>query len=179
MGLLPDSTTALSRFEPITAPTPERAAYLPPSLEMPEISDSFSATGPIVAMAGFFVPAHAALKLSSDSMASIPHWAEASTRRGPVSSATKATGPAETPRNRMPSQPQRLISGESVPPQLASPQPPVSGDLQQTIQRPVIIEPVPVRSPLINASTLSGPRGSAPTGIISVNSLAASPTPPR
>ena len=57
------------------------------------------------------------------------------------------------------------MAGASVPPQLASPQVPVNGDLPVTIQRPVIMLPVPVSRPETNPNTLSGPSGSAPAGM--------------
>ena len=45
----PRTTSALSFFDPITAPSPERAARRPRSLTMPEMSESFSPLWPIVA----------------------------------------------------------------------------------------------------------------------------------
>ncbi|MFN8558603.1 MAG: hypothetical protein U0531_15095 [Dehalococcoidia bacterium] len=47
------TTIAFSFFEPITAPTPERAASRPRSLQTPEMSDSDSPAGPIRATEQF------------------------------------------------------------------------------------------------------------------------------
>jgi hypothetical protein len=52
------------------------------------------------------------------------------------------------PLKKMPSYPHCFIAGDSVPPQFASPQPPVRGDLHTAIHLPVITLPVPVNKPL-------------------------------
>ena len=83
------------------------------------------------------------------------------------------------PVKKMPSYPQRLIAGEKYPPQLASPQVPVSGDLPATIHLPVKRLPVPVSRPETNPSALSGPRGFAFSGIRSERTFTASPIPER
>ena len=77
------ATTALSRFEPMTAPTPERAASRPRSLQTPAMSDSCSPPGPISATL-IFLPS-CSFSRSSQSIASMPQYSEAS-RSSTVSS---------------------------------------------------------------------------------------------
>ncbi len=72
MGFVPARTTAFKRLEPITAPTPLRAAMRPPSLQMPEIRDSRSPASPIEAMQGFFLRRVSRQMCSSVSVASMP-----------------------------------------------------------------------------------------------------------
>ena len=72
----PDTTTAFTFFEPITAPTPERAASRPCSLQMPARYDSCSPDGPIEATDAFLP--YFSLNLFSTSIAPIPQYSEAS-----------------------------------------------------------------------------------------------------
>ena len=74
----------------------------------------------------------------------------------------------------MPSYPVNLSIGPKSPPQLASPQPPLFGDLHTTWKRwPK--SGVPVSSPGKMPSRLSGPIGSASAGMRSNSSRAPSP----
>ena len=70
------TTTALSCLEPMTAPTPERAARRPWSLQIPAIKERFSPPGPIRATEAF-LPCFS-LNIFSAVMASMPQYSEAS-----------------------------------------------------------------------------------------------------
>ena len=70
------ATTALTFLEPITAPTPERAAKRPCSLQMPASSESCSPAGPIEATEAFLP--WRSLRWFSTSMAPMPQRSEAS-----------------------------------------------------------------------------------------------------
>ena len=77
------TTMALSFLEPITAPTPERAASRPRSFAMPAMMLSCSPAGPISATLTFLPSS--SLNWSSTSIASPPQYCEAS-RSSSVSS---------------------------------------------------------------------------------------------
>ena len=85
MRFLPSSTTALRRLEPITAPRPERAAILPLSVQMPDMSESFSPAGPMSATRA--VGEVSCTSISSDSTASLPQKRPASRSSATVPSA--------------------------------------------------------------------------------------------
>jgi len=73
---LPSRTTALRRLEPMTAPSPDRAAMRPRSLLMPEMSERRSPAGPMTAARA---PAPcSARSIPSASTVSFPHRREAS-----------------------------------------------------------------------------------------------------
>ncbi len=74
---LPRTATALSFLEPMTAPTPERAAARPRSLMIPLIRDSFSEAGPMQAMRIFRSPAADWMAVSVSTV-SRPHRCAAS-----------------------------------------------------------------------------------------------------
>ncbi|OPY06272.1 MAG: hypothetical protein A4E67_01555 [Syntrophaceae bacterium PtaB.Bin038] len=73
---LPSRTTALRRLEPITAPSPERAAMRPRSLKTPEMRERRSPAGPMTATRA---PAPCpARSMASVSVVSLPQRCEAS-----------------------------------------------------------------------------------------------------
>ncbi len=174
---MPSRTTALSFLEPITAPRPERAASLPLSLLIPEMRESLSPAGPIVAI---LAPTpNSFFSASSVSTVSLPHNPVASLSSALPFLTNSSTGFSLIPLKKIPSYPHRLMAGENDPPQFASPHPPVSGDLPTTIHLPENRLPVPVRRPDTNPRILSGPRGSAPAGILLYKRWAARPDPDR
>src|SRR5664279_1011992 len=61
----------------------------------------------------------------------------------------------------IPSKPARFNSGPKLPPQAASPQIPVCGDLAATAKRDDPGNPLPTSGPFMTISGLSGARGSA------------------
>ena len=71
-------------------------------------------------------------RVSSVSMASFPQRWEASFISMPASVTMRYDGLGAIPEMKSASQPANLSSGPKNPPELASPQPPVSGDLQTT-----------------------------------------------
>src|SRR5450830_160012 len=83
MGREPHRTTALSFLDPMTAPSPERAAMRPPSLLMPAMSDRRSPAGPMHATDGSRFPATSFFSAASVSIVSLPHRAVASRSSGP------------------------------------------------------------------------------------------------
>ena len=72
MPRVPENTTALSFLAPITAPSPERAAMRPLSVQMPEIRERFSPAGPMQATRGSFFLRQRWVRRSSVSTASRP-----------------------------------------------------------------------------------------------------------
>ena len=79
-----------------------------------------------------------------------------------VFSGCEYTGLGETPVKNTPSKPANFRYGPKSPPELASAQVPVRGDLPTTVYRPLPRAGVPVRGPVMNPSMLPGPRGSVP-----------------
>ena len=85
------------------------------------------------------------------------------------------TGFSDTPDIKTASKPAFLSSGPKKPPEFESFHPPVTGDLCTMVNLPPNIAPVALLRPVINPSMLSGPRGSAPSGILSYNIFAPKP----
>ena len=126
---VPRTATALSFLAPITAPTPERAAARPRSLMMPLIRDSFSEAGPMQAIRIFLSPAAVWMAVSVSTVSLPQSWA-ASFNSILSSFIIRYLGEAATPETKTASQPAAFSSAPKYPPELASPQPPVKGDLQ-------------------------------------------------
>ena len=155
---------AFSFFEPITAPKPDLAAILPLSLTIPDINDRFSPDCPMLANCPR--PCFS-FNVSSVWTQSNPHKSEASLICFWPSIIVIHFGLLAIPLINITSNPHFLISGPKYPPQLASPHPPVSGDLPATMKRPEKGAPVPVSNPGKNPMIASGPKGSALAGILS------------
>ena len=155
---LPLTTTALSFLEPMTAPTPERPAARPLSFMMQEMRESFSPACPMDATC---VPLPwRSIRMSSVSLLSRPQRSDASCSDASPSSISRYVGFSAMPVNSSPSYPANFMCGPNVPPQLASPQVPVSGDLHTATKRLPSMQGVPVIGPVSRPRMLSGPRAS-------------------
>ena len=88
------------------------------------------------------------------------------------------TGLSDLPWTIIKSYPEYFSSAPKVPPALASPRIPVSGDFAVTVYRPEVGTGVPAKGPVPIISLLSGPRGSVPGPVSSYRILELIPLPP-
>ena len=118
-------------------------------------------------------------RIESVSKVSLPARCEAGLRLGPPSSSRRQTGSSERPRSMTPSYPVKEKDADQCPPAADSIQVPVRGDLAE---RQILGPPgtgVPLKSPRMNRSGLSGERGSRSGPVSSKRILAESPLPSR
>ncbi len=178
-SLFPITATAFSFFDPITAPNPHLPLILAfaPSWPIHDIGTSLSPAAPIhdVSHEG----PNLSFICSSVWKVSFPHRSPAGSMATLSSLITMMTGVSDIPLTISPSHPERFSVVPNLPPASLSPNIPVSGDLEVIWWRPEVGTFVPVNGPVIHIIGLSGPRGSVSGPVMSNNSLAPIPLPPR
>src|SRR4030042_2061525 len=158
--MLPFTAIALSFLEPMTAPRPERPAALPLLFITAAMRLIFSPEGPIQATSSS-LPC-VSLSISCVSKESLPQSLPASFNSALPLSINKYTGLSDFPVKNTASYPANLRKGPTLPPELASPQPPVSGDFPTMIYLEPPMASVPVSTPVTIPSMASVPNGSTP-----------------
>src|SRR3990170_2998584 len=125
--LLPRTTTALSRFDPITAPRPVRPLARLTMFMIAAKRTRFSPAGPICAISTFSSPISFLRRLSTSAV-TLPQRCLAGRSSALPSLSQRYTGSLAWPVKTMASAPAARISAGKKPPHWLSPMAPVSGE---------------------------------------------------
>ncbi len=174
---LPRTARALRPFDPMTAPIPERPAARPLFVITADIKEILSPAGPIQATRRS-LPC-SPFNRSSVSWVSFPQINCASRSSALPSSIKRYTGFSEAPVKKTASYPENLRYGPKSPPEFASPQVSVRGDLATTVNLPQKGTVVPVTGPVKKPRMFPGPKGLTPLSWRLKRIWAPNPKPPR
>ena len=132
--LVPRTTTALSRLDPITAPSPPRPLARFAMFMMAAKRTSLSPAGPTCATWIRLSP-NSSCSIRSTAVVGFPHRCEASRSSKAPSFTHRYTGRGDTPRTTMASNPANFSSAGKKPPASEEPTASVSGDRATALQR--------------------------------------------
>src|SRR4051812_948898 len=155
------TATALSSFEPSTAPSPPRPAWRP-SCETVAYLTRFSPAGPIDATR-HALPRRSR-SFSSASAAGRPQRSPAGSRRGPAPSTSRTDGSAHAPLTTIASWPVSLPAMAKWLEASASLSRPVSGDFATTANFALVVSGGPTSGEKKKAWGAPGARGASPGG---------------